>query len=334
LSAALRKDGVHEAVGLAGTSFLLTPIAARDGVRRVLWLEEPAGRVWTDPEKVTLALASQVLGRYLPAQTSAAEPAGRHDQARLQERMRDAAVMAGRVAHAFDNVLTGILGFAELTLNQSKDPTLQQYLSEVLQAAQNGVQLTQQLHLFHRCATAGTGPTRLAPLAADEEMRLLQVLDPHTTLTVTVPKELPAVALDSEPIRHILAQLLNNARESLAGSGTITVSARLGELNAATCAALYGAPRPGPCVEIIIADSGGGLSVEARQRLFNEPLFTTKPRHRGLGLAVVYRILAAHQGGFQLEAGPRGGTVARVFLPLATAGAAPSGQHRLAARSS
>ncbi len=227
--------------------------------------------------------------------------------------------MAGRVAHAFDNVLTGILGFAELSLSLTSDATLHQYLGEVLQAAQNGTQLTQQLHLFHRCASVGTGPTRLAYVIADEEMRQRQALDGQITLTVLVPNDLPAVALDGEPLRHVLGHLLDNARESLNGKGEVTLTARRSELDLGACRALYGSPRPGPCVEITIADSGGGLSAETRRRLFREPFVTTKPRHRGLGLAVVYRILSAHHGGFQIEPGPRGGTVARVCLPLTPA---------------
>jgi signal transduction histidine kinase len=329
LNRRLRQDGTAETSGTAGESLLLAVVPGPDGKERVLWLEAAVGRTWTEAEKAALLLAARVVERALPGETCSP----RRDQAQLQQRLQDAALISGRVAHAFDNVLTGILGFAELTLHQASDATLQQYLGEVLQAAQNGIQLTQQLHLFHRCAVTGSGPTRVAAIMLDEEMRLRQVLDERTELTVDVPNDLPAVALDGEPLRQVLAQLLNNARESLAGSGTIRVSARAEELTTAACAPLYGSPRPGPCVALTVADSGGGLSAEARQRLFHEPFFTTKPRHRGLGLAVVYRILHAHHGGFQLEAGPERGTRAHVYLPLASASAAPTGARLLSALS-
>ena len=319
------RDGqrTEERIGPAGESFLIAAIPAAERPPRLLWLEEPPGRVWHDAEKAALLLAGQVFGRTYPLPPGGTEPPAPLDQAPLRQRLHDAAIISGRVAHAFDNVLTGIVGFAELALSQATDPTLQQYLGEVLQASQLGIQLTQQMHQFNRCATPGTGPTRVALVAADEEGRLRQTLNPRVTLTVAVPNDLPPVAIDPDPLRQVLGHLLDNACESLSGGGTVSLSARLSALDEPACGRLFGSPRPGRCLEVTIADSGGGLSPEARQRLFREPFFTSKPRHRGLGLAIVYRILHAHHGGFQLEAGPQGGTVARVFLPLADDSAAP-----------
>src|SRR5205823_5535480 len=127
-------------------------------------------------------------------------------------------------------------------------------------------------------------------------------LSAHTQLAVEVPDTLPYVAIDPEPLQHVLTQLLDNARESLGptGTGSLTLSAHGAELDAAACAGLYGCARPGPHVEVRVADSGSGLEADVRRRLFREPFLTTKPRHRGLGLAVVYRILSAHHGGFSL----------------------------------
>src|SRR5207237_938796 len=69
------------------------------------------------------------------------------DGARMEQRLQDGGVVAGRMAHSFDNILTGILGFVELTVSQMTPGSLPyRYLSEVLQAAQQGAQLTQQLH--------------------------------------------------------------------------------------------------------------------------------------------------------------------------------------------
>jgi signal transduction histidine kinase len=323
----------QETVGSDGESLLISAAPMLDGRTRLLWIEEPAGRVWNDAEKAALLLAGQVLGRRIPAEAPASSSLPTLDQNHLQQRLLDAAVMSGRIAHAFDNVLTGILGFTELTLSMATDATLQQYLGEVLQAAQSGIQLTQQLHLFNRCAASGAGPVRLCMVVTEEEVRLRQALDEKIELNIDVPGDLPAVGLEAEPLRQVLCQLLDNARESLAGAGTISLSAQKAEIDAATCAGLYGRPQPGECIEVIVADTGGGLGADARQRLFRDPFFSTKPRHRGLGLAIVYRILHAHHGGLQLEASPRGGTRARVFLPLASAPASPPGQRRLSALS-
>jgi signal transduction histidine kinase len=249
--------------------------------------------------------------RALPAQEK---------QDRYRQRLEDAAALTGRVAHAFDNVLTGIVGFAELTISQTpSDSAPHQYVTEVLRAAQGGVQLTQQLHLFSRCASTGRGPTSLALLAADEEARLIQMVGSQVRVEFNLPRDLPAIALDAEPLRQLILQLLQNARESLTGSGLITLAARSYDLPPAERLEWQGSPEPGPAVELAIADTGGGVSGEARQRLFAEPFFSTKPRHRGIGLAIVCRTLFSHGGGFRLEPGSGGGTVARALLPVATA---------------
>lgn len=241
----------------------------------------------------------------------------RPDLVRFEERLEDATAIAGRLAHAFDNVLTGIVGFAELTLGlTSTDSAPHQYVSEVLRAAQLGVQFTQQLHALSRCSSAGNGPTALGLVVADEEMRLLQTVKPVVRVQFALPAELPAVALDADALRQLLGNLLDNAVESLLSEGAVTTTARQTEITSG--ADWFANPAPGAYVEIAVADTGSGLSAEARQRLFVEPFFTTKPRHRGLGLPVVCRIVSTHQGGFRLEPGAKGGTVARVLLPAAS----------------
>jgi signal transduction histidine kinase len=250
--------------------------------------------------------------RALPAQ---------EQQERYRQRLEDAAALSGRVAHAFDNVLTGIVGFAELTLSQTaSDWAAHQYVTEVLRAAQGGVQLTQQLHTFSRCSAAGKGPTSLALLIADEEARMVQLVGAQVRIQFGVPRDLPPVALDAEALRQVLVQLLENARESVGTAGTITLTAQSFELPGAERSEWLGNPEPGPAVVVAIKDSGNGVSAEASQRLFVEPFFSTKPRHRGVGLAIVCRTLFSHRGGFRLEPATGGGTVARVLLPLASTG--------------
>jgi CheY-like chemotaxis protein len=69
-------------------------------------------------------------------------------------------------------------------------------------------------------------------------------------------------------------------------------------------------------VEVQVADTGNGFSAEVREHLFAEPFFSTKPRHRGLGLAVVYGILRCYHGGLAIENGLRGGGVVRLYFPV------------------
>jgi signal transduction histidine kinase len=297
-----------------GRSLLLAALPEESG-GRLFWLEAEEGRCWTAADEAALLLAVRVVAPLLPLEKSGNGKLGL-DQPRLRQRLQDAGTISGRIAHAFDNIMTGILGFAELTIAQT-DPRSpqQQYLGEVIRAAQQGVQLTQQLHFFSRCAVPTAGPATLSYVVGEEESRLRQVLPSGVSLKIDVAADLAAVAIDAELLRTVVAHLLNNALEAISGNGAITLSARRSELKPDSLADLYGNPSFGPCVEVVVTNTGAPISAEVRGRLFREPFFSTKPRHRGLGLAIVYRILHAHRGGFQLES-PDDGTAVHVYLPL------------------
>jgi signal transduction histidine kinase len=308
-----------EVRGSAGESCLVVSLRVPDDPNGLLWVEDHAERAWSESERAVLTVAADILGPRL-RETGGSAPTTPAPVSRYAERLEDAALMTGKVAHAFDNVLTGIVGFSELTLTQVPAHSApHQYVGEVLRAAQQGVQFTQQLHLFSRCAAPGAGPTSLRIVVDDEETRLAQTLGPTVKVQFAVPPDLPAVAIDAEHVRQLLVLLIDNAIESLGKTpGTVHVAARRVEPGART--GWIGNPETGACIEIAIADTGIGVSAETRPRLFVEPFFTTKPRHRGLGLAIVCRILYTHRGGIRLEPGATGGTLARVLLPEAVAG--------------
>jgi signal transduction histidine kinase len=304
----------------SGKSYLtaMIPPVGPGSKAQLLWLERGNDRAWNPAEESGLVLAARVLAPFFQT-----EPTGNRvfpglDQVRLQERLQDAGTISARVAHAFDNLLTGILGFAELTLSQTEASSPNRsFLDEVVRAAQQGVQLTQQLHFFSRCAVPTVGPATLAYVIGEEEARLRGAIPTGTRLTVDVPADLPSVAMDAELLRQIIGHLADNAREAMT-SGTLSITARRATLEPPAMADLLGQPVPGPCVEVIVTDSGPEISADVRRRLFQEPFFSTKPRHRGLGLAIVYRVLQAHRGCFRLVTGPKGTSV-HLFLPLAPA---------------
>jgi signal transduction histidine kinase len=136
---------------------------------------------------------------------------------------------------------------------------------------------------------------------------------------VDAPQDLPAVAVEGSGLQMILGHLVENAAEAGPKDGVVKVVARLVELAPADLPGFLGRPAAGPHVEVRITDAGPGLTDEARRKMFVEPFFTTKFRHRGLSLAVVYRMLYAHRGGVQADAGRGQGTTIRVVFPLAAA---------------
>jgi signal transduction histidine kinase/ActR/RegA family two-component response regulator len=299
------------------THWLLTGVGADESLGWLLWLEAPETREWSPPEAATLALAGDALGRHLRRPGEAPHWARQLLARRRQQRFDDAATAARRIAHDYGNVLTGILGFSELALAQVPRGSLSAgYLAEVHNAGQQGERLTSRLRLFARRSWPRNQPASLTSVASDE-VRRLRGQFPTARLEVALPADLPAVAIDPDPLRHLLGQLLDNAAEAVATRGTICLSAQVVALTADQCLDLLGAAAPGPYVEVAVEDTGCGLSAEARQLLLTEPFFTTKPRQRGYGVAVAYGILTAHKGALAVD--PTGaGTVARIYLPVAS----------------
>jgi signal transduction histidine kinase len=238
------------------------------------------------------------------------------DNAALAQRVEDIARVAGRLAHDFDNILTGVIGFTELTQSVVPAGVARQHLAELHRVGQQGVELTKRLHQLSRAAGVTPGPVPIVGLLADLERRFQKKLPANVTQEFRLAADLPRVRVDSEAIRQALDELLTNAVEACSAGGAITVTAESTTLSATDCLRLLGEAEAGDYVCVTIADSGAGISAQARARVLVEACFTTKPRHRGLGLPIVYRILHAHGAGLSLDSASGGGTAVRVYLPV------------------
>ncbi len=252
------------------------------------------------------------------------------DRAVRRQQMQAAAQIVRRLAHDFGNVLTGILGFSELALSDkdaSRSP-LHEYLSEIHRAAQNGAQYTNQLRLFarrqancYRCSSLARVLAELSEkwreTSGEKSVPSSQAHRADVQLRLHLPNDLPAVAMEPEPLRQVLTIVLDNAHEAIMCAGVIDVSAQTVQLSAEEAAELIGDVRPGEHLEICVADNGVGLTPEAQRQLFAESFFSTKSRKRGFGLAMAYGILSAYRGGLELAPRLEGGTIARLIVPIA-----------------
>jgi signal transduction histidine kinase/FixJ family two-component response regulator len=303
-----------------GGPLLLTVVRPRAHSGWMLWLEADGERcAWSAAEAAALTLAGQALGRLLEAPEPITRWVEQLDQAERQKDLETAARVASRLAHDFGNVLTGVIGFCDLSLalKAPAESQLSRYLRELQRCAQNGAQLTHLLRLFCRRQAGGVLPCETATVVAEEAARLAPPSGPFAVRT-TLGNGLPRAAIDAGQLRQVLAALLENARDAMQGAGAVSVSTRAVDLSADDCLDLYGDARPGSYVEIAVADSGPGLSADVSKRLFAELFFTNKPRRRGFGLAIAYGILHAHHGGLRLRPGASGGTIAEIYLPIAS----------------
>lgn len=289
----------------------------------LIWADKIAGQPWSDADRAYLTLTAKMMERS-PAVAAAIGPV--IDPERLSQRLADSAIIAGRMAHDFDNILTGIIGFADLT-----SPLLPQnsqaagFVAEVAKVGQRGIAFTLQLHQFSRSGQSRPNPAAIAPAVLKEEARLRPLIHPNLRVERDLPLTLPAVAIEAGPLQTVVGHLLENAVEACPHGGLVRVNARQVELTEADARSYLGKVAAGPHVLVTVSDTGAGIKPEVRRRLFAEPFFTTKVRHRGLGLAIAYRTLCTHRGGIQLDAvpAPGTGTQVRIVLPLSS-GRAPA----------
>lgn len=291
-----------------GKAQMRFPVPVANQAPGILWAEGP------EAESEFLRLIANVLGNAAVFRKLLGTVA---DQARIAQRLDDAARVAGRVAHDLDNVFQGVVGFAALALEQLKPGSPpHQHVQEVRTSAQHGLKFTAQLHQLSRGGLARPLPA-LVPAALAREIGRLSEEHPSLRFDVEVPNELPAVAIESGLLQMLLGLLLDNAAEATPSDGVVRVQARMVELTAVDLTTLLGSPALGPHVEVRITDRGPGLTDEARRNVFVEPFFTTKYRHRGLSLAVAFRMIYAHRGGVKAESPAGQGTTIRLVLPLA-----------------
>jgi signal transduction histidine kinase len=316
LAQAWQSSSAVVAATTSGASLLIAGARVDEELGWLVWVGSDRDGPWTSAHRATLALAAAALARILTGRHGSEEVAAWLGRGRRQHRLERAARLVSRLIHDFNNVLTGVLGFTELGLAQATPgSSTHQFLTEAYQAAQQGSRLADQLALFSRRAGSRPRSTSLTSLVNEEQVRLQKEVRDGLSVLVDLPADLTPVAIDSESLRTILRHLIDNAGEAMPSGGVLAISARETDLASRDCLSLLGMARPGKHVELTVADTGPGFSHEARERILAEPFYTTKPRHRGLGLPAVYGLLCGQGGGIRLEHGRRQGAVVQVYLP-------------------
>lgn len=230
-------------------------------------------------------------------------------------------VLAGGIAHEFNNILTGLIGNTDLAMMMlPKNADVRPMLAEVLRGAQRAAELTRQLSTY-----AGQTDTHPRPHSVDAIVksceRLVEVVLPKHCTIRYIPSDPRAMAVvDETKIRQLFLSLVTNAAESVAErlrSGLIEVRVGARSVEGTTDQHRWmngSALVPGEYVELEVSDNGCGMNATTLARVF-EPFFTTKFPGRGLGMAAVLGIVQDHAGAIRVESEVDRGTVVRVLLP-------------------
>jgi PAS domain S-box-containing protein len=232
--------------------------------------------------------------------------------------LQSLAVMAGGVAHDFNNLLCGVVGNAEVAARKvpaGAPPILSHCLAEIIAFANEAAQLSKQM-----LAYAGQRSLGIEALDSNSELsaalRLLHsTVESKARLVLHLAKGLPQVAADPFQLRQVVTNLVLNALDAMAGKrGVLTLHTEAVRLDAER-AEQYSL-KVGDYVKITVEDTGSGIPVEARERLF-EPFFSTKAAGRGMGLAAAAGIVRAHRGWLGIDGTSEHGTRFSILLPVA-----------------
>lgn len=232
------------------------------------------------------------------------------------QKMESVGRLAGGVAHDYNNMLNVIIGFAELALENTppEDPRRGD-LEEILAAARRSADITRQLLAFARRQTIQ--PEALDLNASVESMlkMLRRLIGEAIDLRWHPGPGLWSVFMDPSQLGQILANLCVNARDAIAGVGSIGIETSTVTLDEADCIGNADCV-PGDYVLLAVRDDGCGMDGETMAKLF-EPFFTTKAlgQGTGLGLSTVYGIVTQNRGFVRVESAPGAGTTLCVYLP-------------------
>ncbi|MBN2352897.1 MAG: PAS domain S-box protein [Spirochaetales bacterium] len=260
-----------------------------------------------------------------PQKRAEEEKAELEEQLRHVQKMEALGTLAGGIAHDFNNLLAGILGYADLIKADLEPKSRLFHDAEVIERTANkAAVLVRQLLNFARKGKRHN-VTFDIQLIVDEVITILKHTIDKRIRIVRRFRDNPLFILgDPGQMEQVIINLAVNACDAMHDGGELAFDIQVVHTPAKKIFA-YPHLTSEFYVKIEVRDTGVGVPDEIRDRIF-EPFFTTKPAGRGtgMGLAVVYGIIANHEGIIEVEANEPRGTVFRTYLPLAEKQAAPS----------
>jgi PAS domain S-box-containing protein len=232
------------------------------------------------------------------------------------QRLESLGSLASGIAHDLNNVLTPIVGAAQLlplTL-PNLDARNQRLLNMLVESSKRGSSLVKQILTFARGIDGERTVLQMRHILAEIISVARQTFPKSIEINLNLASEdLWLVNVDATQIHQVLMNLYVNARDAMPNGGNLTASAENIVIDAADPQLSLQLPA-GSYLVIRIVDTGIGMNAEMLDRIF-EPFFTTKETGTGLGLSTVLGIIKAHGGSIEVESEVGRGTCFKIYLP-------------------
>jgi len=234
------------------------------------------------------------------------------------QKMESIGRLAGGVAHDFNNILTAILSYAELTLMKlAEDHPVRSHLVSIQAASEKAATLTHQLLAFSRRQVLEMKAVDLNKVIEGMANMLSRMIGEDILLELKTEATISTIRADQGQIEQVLMNFAVNARDAMPSGGRLLIGTKDVDLNDVLLRTQETVTFD-KYVMLSVADTGAGMTAEVRERIF-EPFFTTKElgRGTGLGLATVYGIVKQHSGNIFVDSDPGQGTTFKVYFPIA-----------------
>ena len=233
---------------------------------------------------------------------------------RQAQKMEAVGRLAGGIAHDFNNMLSVILGYASMLIDElPADDDLVEPIQEIKLAAERSADLTRQLLAFSRRQPLETQIVNLNA-TVDVTVKMAQrLLGEDIDVKTALSSEACTIELEAGQIEQVILNLAVNARDAMPNGGILTVETKIGPLRSKG----DGEVPPGRFAILTVADNGTGMDRETQDRIF-EPFFTTKEQGKGtgLGLSTVFGIVRQGGGEIHVHSELGKGTSFELYFPL------------------
>lgn len=243
----------------------------------------------------------------------------RQEQEQLKsEKLESIGLLAGGIAHDFNNILTAILNYIILAMNNPLlDEKTHTHLQKARKAGQRAQQLTQQLLTFSKGGAPIIELTGIRDLIKDSITFVLRGSNVKTSIDIS--RDIWNAEIDPGQIAQVIENLTINADQAMPRGGRLDVTCKNIRIDKTSHIPV----QPGEYIEITIKDQGEGISKTNLKKIF-DPYFTTKKAGSGLGLATTYSIIKNHHGHIAVTSEINKGTVFSIYLPASPQQEKPS----------
>ena len=242
------------------------------------------------------------------------------EQLRQSQKMESIGILAGGVAHDFNNILSAIVGYGYMAQMMLKeDPKTRGYIDEMLASANRAAELTRGLLAFSRKQVIKPLFVDLNDILRNIDKMLRRIIGEDIELsTVLSSRKLP-VLVDVGQMEQVLMNLVTNARDAMPDGGHLTIKTDMVNVDS-HYAETHFSQNAGTYVVLTVSDTGVGMDQGTKKNIF-EPFFTTKAvgKGTGLGLSMVYGIVKQHNGNMRVYSEEGKGTIFKIYLPIAAA---------------